>query len=322
MFEKLKQHWKVNGLNLILIITTFALGGSLCGYAGRKLLGLTSLDKGVLWVILYIILVTLLWPLAVLLVSIPLGQFSFFKKYIGKVLRRFRPPLSPPKGEEMEKIGAENKTSSPTLLLQEKGEAENIAKSGANAKPINVAIFASGGGSNAQQIINYFSSSPVKIALVVCNKPGAGVLQVAAKAGIPSLLIEKEQFFDGDNYLPELQQQKIDFIVLAGFLWKLPEALIKAYPKKILNIHPALLPKYGGNGMYGRHVHEAVIHNKEKQSGITIHYVDELYDHGEIIFQATCAVEKNDTAETLARKVQELEHGYYGRVIEGVIIPS
>jgi formyltetrahydrofolate-dependent phosphoribosylglycinamide formyltransferase len=296
MFEKLKQRWKVNGLNLILIITTFALGGSLCGYTGRKLLALTGLDKGFLWVLLYILLVTLLWPVAVLLVSIPLGQFSFFRKYIGKVFRRF--------------------TSPPAPLQRKRGEAENIVKSGANAKPINVAIFASGGGSNAQQIINYFSSSSVKIALIVCNKPGAGVLQVAAKTGISSLLIEKQRFFNGDHYLPELKQRNIDFIVLAGFLWKLPEALIKAYPKKIINIHPALLPKYGGNGMYGRHVHQAVIANKEKQSGITIHYVDELYDHGEIIFQAVCAVDDNDTAETLAKKVQALEHAHYGRVIE------
>jgi formyltetrahydrofolate-dependent phosphoribosylglycinamide formyltransferase len=359
MFEKLKQHWKVNGLNLILIITTFALGGSLCGYAGRKLLALTNMDKGFLWVLLYILLVTLLWPVAVLLVSIPLGQFSFFKKYIGKVLRRFRPPPSPPKGEEMEKIrsekvqphlsspsgremekiGAENKTSSPTLLLQEKGEAKNVAESGSNDKYSNVAIFASGGGSNAEHIIN---SSPAplqkeksegentaknstkaanyKVALIVCNKPGAGVLEVAAKAGIPSLLIEKESFFNGDNYLPELKKHNIDFIVLAGFLWKVPEALVRAYTKKIINIHPALLPKYGGNGMYGHHVHQAVIANKEKQSGITIHYVDELYDHGEIIFQAVCAVEENDTAETLAKKVQALEHEHYARVIGGVVV--
>jgi phosphoribosylglycinamide formyltransferase 1 len=143
---------------------------------------------------------------------------------------------------------------------------------------------------------------------------------VAAKAGIPSLLIEKESFFNGDNYLPELKKHNIDFIVLAGFLWKVPEALVRAYTKKIINIHPALLPKYGGNGMYGHHVHQAVIANKEKQSGITIHYVDELYDHGEIIFQAVCAVEENDTAETLAKKVQALEHEHYARVIGGVVV--
>jgi formyltetrahydrofolate-dependent phosphoribosylglycinamide formyltransferase len=339
MFEKLKQHWKVNGLNLILIITTFALGGSLCGYAGRKLLALTNLDKGVVWVVLYIILITLLWPAAVLLVSVPLGQFSFFKKYIGKVFRRFT--TSPPAPLQKERGEAENKTSSPALLLKEKGEAKNTAENGANDKAINVAIFASGGGSNAEQII---SSSPAplqkekgeaentaksaangsnyKVALIVCNKSGAGVLEVAAKAGIPSLLIEKERFFNGDNYLPELKKHNIDFIVLAGFLWKVPEALIRAYPKKIINIHPALLPKYGGTGMYGRHVHEAVISNKEKQSGITIHYVDELYDHGEIIFQAACAVEENDTAETLAKKVHALEHEHYARVIGSVVVPA
>ncbi len=283
MFEKLKQHWKVNGINLVLIITTFALGGSLCGYAGRKLLALTNMDKGVLWVILYILLVTLLWPLAVLLVSIPLGQFSFFKKYISKVVGRFK---------------------------------GNTAK-----KPVtNIAIFASGAGSNAQQIINHFASSTsVKIGLIVCNKPGAGVLNIAAHHGIPALLIEKEQFFKGDNYLPDLQNQHIDFIVLAGFLWKIPGALIKAFPKRMINIHPALLPAYGGKGMFGHFVHEAVIANKETESGITIHYVDELYDHGEIIFQGKCVVEANDTADSLAQKIHILEHKHYPGVIESLL---
>jgi formyltetrahydrofolate-dependent phosphoribosylglycinamide formyltransferase len=282
MFEKLKQHWKVNGLNLILIITTFALGGSLCGYAGRKLIALTAIDKGFLWVVLYILLITLLWPLAVLLVSIPLGQFNFFKKYIGKILGRF----------------------------------SSTKKNNADKFVINIAIFASGAGSNAAQIIQHFSTSAkIKIALIVCNKSGAGVLNIAANAGIPSLLIEKEQFFKGDSYLPELQKHTIDFIVLAGFLWKIPEPLIKAYPKKIINIHPALLPKYGGKGMFGHYVHEAVINNKETESGITIHYVDELYDHGAVIFQATCIVDKNDTADSLAKKIHLLEHAHYPKVI-------
>ena len=283
MFEKLKQHWKVNGINLVLIITTFALGGSLCGYAGRKLLALTNMDKGVLWVVLYILLVTLLWPLAVLLVSIPLGQFSFFKKYISKVLGRF------------------------------KGKT-------AKRPVINIAIFASGAGSNAQQIITHFANSTsVKIGLIVCNKPGAGVLTIAANHNIPTLLIEKERFFKGNNYLPEMQQQHIDFIVLAGFLWKIPGALIKAFPKRMINIHPALLPAYGGKGMFGHFVHEAVITNKETESGITIHYVDELYDHGEIIFQGKCAVEANDTADNLAQKIHVLEHKYYPGVIESLL---
>lgn len=289
MFEKLKQHWKVNGLSLILIITTFALGGSLCGYAGRKLMYFTTIDKGALWVVLYILLVTLLWPLSVLLVSIPLGQFNFFIKYIGKIVKRF----------------------STSGQKQEKG------KSGiTDDKVINIAIFASGAGSNAAQIIQHFSSSAkIKIALIVCNKPGAGVLNIAANAGIPSLLIEKEQFFKGDSYLPELQKHAIDFIVLAGFLWKIPERLIKAYPKKIINIHPALLPQYGGKGMFGQHVHEAVINNKETESGITIHYVDELYDHGAVIFQAKCIVDENDSADSLAKKIHLLEHKHYPKVI-------
>ena len=126
--------------------------------------------------------------------------------------------------------------------------------------------------------------------------PNAGVLKIAAKENIPTLIIEKEKFFRGHAYIKELKEKQIDFIVLAGFLWKLPAALIKAYPDRIINIHPALLPKYGGKGLYGHYVHEAVIANKEKESGITIHYVDEIYDHGKIIFQAKCAIMENDTA--------------------------
>ena len=292
MFEKLKQRWKVNGLNLALIITTFAVGGSLCGYTGRKILALTNIDKGTLWVVAYIIIVTLLWPMAVLLVSYPLGQFGFFKKYIGRVFKRFG-----------------------------SGDLTDRGHDGFNRlTPIRIAIFASGAGSNAQQIINQFSTSlHIKIALIICNKPGAGVLTIASKEGIPSLLIEKEKFFKGDHYLPELKDHQIDFIVLAGFLWKIPEALIKAYPKKITNIHPALLPKYGGKGMFGHYVHEAVIANKEKESGITIHYVDELYDHGAVIFQATCAVEEHDTPDSLAQKIHLLEHAHYPKVIAEVL---
>ena len=188
---------------------------------------------------------------------------------------------------------------------------------------MNIAIFASGTGTNAQQIIDHFASVPsVKVALIVCNKPGAGVLTIADKENIPSLLIEKERFFNGDHYLDELQNNRIGFIVLAGFLWKFPVQLIKAFPKKIINIHPALLPKYGGRGMYGRFVHETVLDNKEKESGITIHYVDELYDHGEIIFQAKSAVDENETPDTLAQKIHKLEHSHYPAVIEKIIMNS
>jgi phosphoribosylglycinamide formyltransferase-1 len=183
-----------------------------------------------------------------------------------------------------------------------------------------IAIFASGAGSNAARIIDHFRQHPsIKISLIVCNKPGAGVLNIAAQEHIPSLLIEKERFFRGDAYIPQLQELNISFIVLAGFLWKIPPELVQAYSRRIVNIHPALLPKYGGKGMYGHLVHEAVIRAKEKESGITIHFVDELYDHGQTIFQATCIVEDDDTPETLAQKVHWLEYEHFPRIIEEVL---
>ena len=167
----------------------------------------------------------------------------------------------------------------------------------------HIAIFASGAGSNAARIIDHFRHHPaIKISLISCNKPGAGVLDIAAKEHIPTLLIEKERFFRGDAYVGALREQNISFIVLAGFLWKIPSALVQAFKGRIINIHPALLPKYGGKGMYGHHVHEAVIAAKEKESGITIHYVDELYDHGQVIFQASSALDATDTPATLAQK--------------------
>jgi phosphoribosylglycinamide formyltransferase-1 len=183
-----------------------------------------------------------------------------------------------------------------------------------------IAIFASGAGSNAQAIINYFRDhSSIRIALIVSNKPQAGVLNIAQRENIPSLIIEKEKFFRGDAYLPELKKSNIDFIVLAGFLWKVPEKLIEAYRNSIVNIHPALLPKYGGKGMYGEKVHETVIANKDKQSGITIHYVDEHYDNGDIILQATCPVMENDSPNSLAQRIHKLEHANYPVVIEKIL---
>lgn len=182
---------------------------------------------------------------------------------------------------------------------------------------IHVAVFASGTGTNTKKIIEYFKNHPrIKIALIVCNKPGAGVLKIAEEENIPSLIIDKEKFFRGDAYTDKLKERNIDFIVLAGFLWKIPSLLVKAYPDRIINIHPALLPKYGGKGMYGHLVHEAVISAKEKESGITIHYVDDLYDHGKIIFQANCAIEENETPETLTQKIHLLEHAHFARIIE------
>lgn len=183
-----------------------------------------------------------------------------------------------------------------------------------------MAVFASGAGSNARKIIEHFRHSPdFTVSLIACNKPGAGVLKIAEEHQIPALLIEKEKFFRGNAYADELKEKQVDLIVLAGFLWKIPVPLIKSFPQQIINIHPALLPKYGGKGMFGMQVHQAVIDHKEKESGITIHYVDELYDHGKIIFQATCPVVESDTAETLAQRIHGLEHEYYPAVIENLL---
>jgi phosphoribosylglycinamide formyltransferase-1 len=184
----------------------------------------------------------------------------------------------------------------------------------------NIAIFASGDGSNAQKIIDHFQNSEkARVALVVSNNPSAYVLERAGKAGIPALLINKESFSGSDEVVNKLREAHIDLIVLAGFLWLIPQNLIKAFPDRIINIHPALLPKFGGKGMYGLNVHKAVCQAGEKESGITIHYVNEHYDSGKIILQERCPVEKNDTPEAVSSKVRELEHRHFAAVVEKVI---
>lgn len=186
-----------------------------------------------------------------------------------------------------------------------------------------IAIFASGAGSNAEKIIAYFEhDKKVYVGLVVCNKPNAGVIQIALDARIPVLMIEKDQFLKGNGYIDELKDAGIYFIVLAGFLWKIPEIIIKSFRNRIINIHPALLPKYGGKGMYGLKVHEAVLAAGEKESGITIHYVDEHYDNGDVIFQAHCPVFANDTPDTLAERIHRLEHLHFARVVEQCVHKS
>jgi phosphoribosylglycinamide formyltransferase-1 len=182
-----------------------------------------------------------------------------------------------------------------------------------------IIIFASGTGSNARKIIDYFKrNEKIKVVLIVCNNIKAGVTEIASKEKIPVLMIEKNQFFK-TGYLPEINKYQPSLIVLAGFLWKIPELLITSFPQRIINIHPALLPAYGGKGMYGAAVHNAVIASHEKESGITIHYVDEKYDHGSIIFQATCNVDENETPENLAEKIHELEHEYYPKIIDTLL---
>ncbi len=184
----------------------------------------------------------------------------------------------------------------------------------------NIAIFASGTGSNARKIIDHFKGSPnIRVAAIVSNKPDAGVLHIAASENIPSFIIDKEAFFRGDTYVKLMQELHIDLIVLAGFLWKVPANLVQAFPNKIINIHPALLPKYGGKGMYGHFVHEAVIAAGDPESGITIHFVNEKYDDGATILQEKCAITSADTPESLAQKVLALEHKWFPVIVERLL---
>ena len=184
-----------------------------------------------------------------------------------------------------------------------------------------IAIFASGSGSNAENIIQYFAQKPqFCVKSVFCNVPDAYVLERAKKYRIPSFVFNREEFRNPDKVFRQLQEQEIDFIVLAGFLWLMPSFITAAWPNKIVNIHPALLPAYGGKGMYGHHVHEAVIAAGEKESGITIHYVNDHYDQGAIIFQAKCPVLPTDTPDDLAARVHELEYRYFPQTIEETIL--
>ena len=296
--NKLQQKWGVGQVQFWLIMTTFALGGSLSGYLNKQILNLVFLEKNAAYWLIYPLLLTILWPFSVILVSFATGQFAFFKGYLGRIWSRL---------------------------------------SGGPSSPIHVAIFASGAGSNAKKIIEYFEnkSTPVKISLIVCNVPGAGVLEIAKSKGIPTLMIDKAEFAS-TGYVESLHNANIHFIVLAGFLWKVPEVLVNAYQpgmkidssvvngkvnnaRGIINIHPALLPNYGGKGMYGSHVHEAVVAAGEKETGITIHWVDAHYDEGDIILQKKCSIDATDTPTTVAQKIHVLEHQYFAPTIEELL---
>lgn len=284
MLHRLKEKWNVSWGRFALIFTTFALGGSACARVGSWLLSLVFEEKNAGYWLLYIPVISLLWPLCVLAISVPLGQFFFFRNYLAKMGRRIRGRKTRENREQ------------------------------------RIAIFASGAGSNARRIIEYFKDHPhIRISLIVCNNPSAGVIQIAADYNIPVELINRKSFFEGTVCLDEMRLHGISLVVLAGFLWKVPAYLIEAYPNKIINIHPALLPKFGGKGMYGQHVHAAVIAAGETQSGITIHYVDGHYDNGDIIFQATCPVNEGDTPATLAQRIHELEHAHFAPTIERLL---
>jgi phosphoribosylglycinamide formyltransferase-1 len=188
-------------------------------------------------------------------------------------------------------------------------------------KTRNIAIFASGSGTNAEQIILHFKgSTQAQVKLLLSNKGEAYALTRAENHGIPTRIFSRDEFYHSHMIIDLLRDNGIDLIVLAGFLWLVPVELIRAFPDKIINIHPALLPKYGGKGMYGMRVHQAVIDSGDPESGISIHYVNERYDEGRIIFQARCEIDKDETPESLAQKVHQLEYQYFPKVIEELII--
>lgn len=183
-----------------------------------------------------------------------------------------------------------------------------------------IVIFASGSGSNAEQIATYFNEKKTaQVSLILSNNPKAGVLERAKKLQIPSIVFDRLAFYKSDIILQVIENQQPDIIVLAGFLWKFPEHIIQKFPNKIINIHPSLLPKYGGKGMYGNFVHQAVIDNNETESGISIHFVNEHYDEGAIIFQAKTTVETDETTESLAQKIHQLEYVHFPKEIEKLI---
>ena len=298
--NKLQQKWGVGPVQFWLIMTTFALGGSLSGYLNKQILNLVFLEKNAAYWLIYPLLLTILWPFSVIFVSFLTGQFSFFKGYLGRMWGR---------------LSGGSSTIGATMGSETLGSGHS-----ASTSPIHVAIFASGAGTNAKKIIEYFENktTPVKISLIVCNVPGAGVLDIAKAKGIPTLMINKEEFAS-TGYVDSLHNADIHFIVLAGFLWKVPAVLVNAYPRGIVNIHPALLPNYGGKGMYGSRVHEAVVAAGEKETGITIHWVDAHYDEGDIILQKKCSIDATDTPATVAQKIHVLEHQHFAPTIEKIL---
>ncbi|HCC70827.1 MAG TPA: phosphoribosylglycinamide formyltransferase [Bacteroidales bacterium] len=187
----------------------------------------------------------------------------------------------------------------------------------------NIAIFASGSGTNAQKLMEYFSNSKTaKVKIILSNKADAFVLERATKFSVTTIVFDRDDLYIKGKVLKILIDNNIEIIVLAGFLWLVPVEILRHYPDRIVNIHPALLPDYGGKGMYGSRVHKAVLENKEKESGISIHYVNEKYDEGSIIFQARCEVKPDDTPESLAGRIHKMEHKYYPVIVEKLIMEA
>ncbi len=186
-----------------------------------------------------------------------------------------------------------------------------------------IVIFASGSGTNAENLIRFFHNRDnVSVVKVLTNNSRAKILKRCKELDVSTLSFNKEAFSQSNNVLKILKASGTDIIVLAGFLWKFPEFILKEFPNKVINIHPALLPKYGGKGMYGKHVHQAVLDNKEIETGITIHYVNENYDEGTIIFQAKCNIESINTIEDIAKKIHKLEMDHFPKVVESLLFPK
>ncbi len=189
-----------------------------------------------------------------------------------------------------------------------------------NKEVPRLAVFASGAGSNAQRLVEYFEqTSSAKVVSILSNNPQAGALVRANSLGVESFVFSREEFYQTPKVLEYLKAKQIDWVILAGFLWLVPVSLLKAYPHKVINLHPALLPKFGGKGMYGMNVHKAVVAAHETETGITIHYANEHFDEGEIIYQAKCTVAPTDTPEHIAEKIHQLEHTFFPTVIEQII---
>ncbi len=285
MFNKLQQKWKVGGIQLFLILCTFAVTGSLTAFISERITNWVGFDENTLfaWKILLRLSILIFgYQFIILAVSFVFGQFRFFWNYEKKILT---------------KMGF-------------------IKRKAPKIEAFKLAIFASGKGSNAEKIIQYFDNEQlVKVSMIVCNNPEAGVLDIAKHHNIKTLVIDKKTFAQTEEYVQLLKNEGITHIILAGFLWKVPETMINGYRNKILNIHPALLPNFGGKGMYGDKVHEAVIASGQKETGITIHLVDEHYDNGTTVFQASVPIEDSDTESSIAQKVHSLEHLHYPRVI-------
>jgi formyltetrahydrofolate-dependent phosphoribosylglycinamide formyltransferase len=337
MFNRLREKWGVTPRRFWVIFIAFGLTGTTAAILTRYITGWLGFDETTHWgwkLALRLGMLLIGYQILLLMYGALLGEFAFFWKYERKLLEKLgilKSQKAGVKSLESATQKAERGTQNAKLFIHKDFQTPDAIQPQTpdltrlqtpdSRLQTKIAIFASGAGSNAERIINHLEDhDSIKVSLIVCNKPGAGVLSIAEAHGIPSLLIEKERFFRGDAYTPLLQELGISFVVLAGFLWKVPTALIDAYPGKIINIHPALLPKYGGKGMYGMKVHEAVISAREKESGITIHYVNEHFDEGEHIFQASCPIDETDTAETLAQKIHALEHAHFPIVVERIVL--